>query len=223
VEFVGHPMVGRFTIDDLRLTRREPGLAGNTIRLRQIALLPGSRKSELKRHLPPMLGAFKMVQEKLPGTGAKIVLPNQVLTDLARKLVLSPPANLEMQTGNLPQALAQADIAIAKTGTVTMECAFFGVPTVTLYKGSWLNYQIARHLITVETFTMPNLLANEEVYPEFLQNDLTAENVAGAALDLLQNEARRQKMRAQLAQVIASLGGPGAPARAADALLSLLA
>ena len=68
---------------------------------------------------------------------------------------------------------------------------------------------------------MPNLLANEEVYPEFLQYDLTAENLARAALDLLQNEAHRQRIKAQLAQIIASLGEPGAPQRAATAILSL--
>jgi lipid-A-disaccharide synthase len=129
--------------------------------------------------------------------------------------------NLQIQIGSLPEALLETDLAISKTGTVTMECAFFGVPAVTFYKGSWLNYQIARHLITVKTFTMPNLLANEEVYPEFLQYDLTADNLARAALDLLQDEARRQKIKAQLAKVIASLGPPGAPKRAAEAILSL--
>jgi lipid-A-disaccharide synthase len=221
VEFVGHPMVGRFADDDLRLKRRETGSVAVASHPPQIVLLPGSRKSELKRHLPAMMGALQVVREKLPGARAKMILPNQALTDLAGRLV-TPQPNLELQTGHLPQALAQADIAIAKTGTVTMECAFFGVPAVTLYKGSWLNYQIARHLITVTTFTMPNLLANEEVYPEFLQNELTAENLAGAALDLLQNEARRQKIKSQLAQVIASLGEPGAAKRAAEAVLSLL-
>jgi len=221
VEFVGHPMVGRFADDDLRLKRRETGSVAVASHPPKIVLLPGSRKSELKRHLPAMMGALQVVREKLPGARAKMILPNQALTDLAGRLV-TPQPNLELQTGHLPQALAQADIAIAKTGTVTMECAFFGVPAVTLYKGSWLNYQIARHLITVTTFTMPNLLANEEVYPEFLQNELTAENLAGAALDLLQNEARRQKIKSQLAQVIASLGEPGAAKRAAEAVLSLL-
>jgi lipid-A-disaccharide synthase len=103
-----------------------------------------------------------------------------------------------------------------------MECAFFGVPAVTFYKGSWLNYQIARRLITVKTFTMPNLLANEEVYPEFLQNALTAENLAHAALALLQTPLRRQLVKVQLAQVIASLGPPGAPDRAAETILNLL-
>jgi len=218
VEFVGHPMVGRFANDGLaKFTRQTRDTNGP----KQILLLPGSRRSELKRHLPPMLGALKMIQEKFPSARAKMILPSQALEELAGKLITSA-ANLDIQIGSLPQALAHADIAIAKTGTVTMECAFFGVPTVTLYKGTWLNYQIARHFITVKTFTMPNLLAKEEVYPEFLQNALTAENLAGAALDLLQNDARRQRIKTQLSQVITSLGGPGAPQRAAEAVLSLI-
>ena len=89
---------------------------------------------------------------------AKMVLPNPALKKLADKLSTLPP-NVEIQVGNLPQALAETDIAIASTGTVTMECAFFGVPTVTLYKTSWLTYQIGRRIVTVKSLTMPNLLA----------------------------------------------------------------
>jgi lipid-A-disaccharide synthase len=242
VEFVGHPMVGRFATEELRSLRPQPEIMSSP-NAPQILLLPGSRKSELKRHLPPMLDALKAIQEKLPLAGSTMVLPGDhllpmVVWEISRRLNTMPDGpftlagvrafaqkcfpNLEIQIGGLPQALARSDVAIAKTGTVTMECAFFGVPAVTLYRGSWLNYQIARHLITVKTFTMPNLLANEEVYPEFLQYDLTAENLARAALELLQNEARREKIKTQLARVIASLGPPGAPQRAAEAVLSLL-
>lgn len=249
VEFAGHPMVGRFGAPgttSASLAGQQPGIASSTAGLApRIVLLPGSRKSELKRHLPPILDALKTIQEKIPSVKTTMVLPadhllKMITREFSRRLggelhFAGPPTladvqnlaqknftNLEIQIGNLPEALFQTDIAIAKTGTVTMECAFFGVPTVTLYKGSWLNYQIARHLITVKTFTMPNLLANEEVYPEFLQNNLTAENLARAALDLLQNEDRRQKIKSQLAKVIASLGPPGAPTRAADAVLNLV-
>lgn len=229
VEFVGHPMVGRFAQDkllrnphdDLRFNRPAHGTTPLPNRPPRIVLLPGSRKSELKRHLPPMLGSLALMQAQLSSLRAKMILPNQALAEFVGRLV-TPSANLEIQIGDLPQALAQADLALAKTGTVTMECAFFGLPTVTLYKGSWLNYQIARHLITVKTFTMPNLLADEEVYPEFLQYALTAENLARAALDLLQNETRRQRIHAQLAQVISSLGEPGAPQRAAAEIMRLL-
>ena len=82
--------------------------------------------------------------------------------------------------GNLSEALAQADLAIASTGTVTMECAYFGVPTVTIYKMSFATFKLLKRIITVKWGTMPNLLANEELYPEFIQGAATPENIARA-------------------------------------------
>ena len=248
VEFVGHPMIGRFTNDDLRFTRESAEGASIVNRKSQILLLPGSRESELQRHLPVMLDALKIIHEKLPAAKVKMVLPNDrlleeliwilaartstvvssdrpiassvagmVANDLAKQFL----PNFEIQTGNLPEALAQADVAIASTGTVTMECALFGVPTVTLYKTSWFNYEIARRIVTVKWATMPNILANEEVFPEFIQNTATPESIWQAALELLQNESRRTKIKLQLAKIVSSLGEPGAAGRAVDAILSL--
>ena len=241
VEFVGHPMVGRFTNDDLRFARhaRESSSSrGDEAQINEqkeklepphvgcykstVLLLPGSRKSELQRHVPVMIGALKLIREKLPDLQAKMVLPDEDLKELADKLS-ALPANLEIQTGNLPRALAEAEVAIASTGTVTMECAFFGVPAVTLYKTSWFNYEIARRIATVKWATMPNILANEEVFPEFIQNTATPENISHATLELLQNESRRQIIQSQLANIVSSLGEPGAAGRAAAAILSLLA
>jgi lipid-A-disaccharide synthase len=215
VEFVGHPMVGRFATVDGRW-KMEDGVKNAPM----VLLLPGSRTSELKRHLPVMLDALELIQRKLPTSRVRMVLPNPALKKLADKLS-APPPNVEIQVGNLPQALAQTDVAIASTGTVTMECAFFGVPTVTLYKTSWSTYQIGRVIVNVKWLTMPNILANEEVFPEFVQNDATPENIAGAALELLRNESRRQKIKLQLAKIVSSLGEPGASERAATAILSL--
>jgi lipid-A-disaccharide synthase len=210
VEFVGHPMVERMQKEELRIQKKNS--------VPTILLLPGSRKSELQRHLPVMLGALKLVQEKLPAAKAKMVLPGPSLVQLAKSL----GATMEIQIGELPWALAETDVAIASTGTVTVECAFFGVPTVTLYKTSWLTYQIAKRIVTVKSLTMPNLLAGETVYPEFVQHDATPENLSRAALELLQDQSRRTQIKAQLTKIIASLGEPGAPKRAAAAILSLL-
>jgi lipid-A-disaccharide synthase len=220
VEFVGHPMIGRFTNDDLRFRRREPEIMSITNQQPQILLLPGSRTSELKRHLPAILDVLQLIQAKLPGARAKMVLPNLALKELADKLS-TPPPTVEIQVGSLPQALAQADVAIASTGTVTMECAFFGVPTVTLYKTSWSTYQIGRFIVNVKWLTMPNILADGMIFPEFIQNDATPENLAVAALELLQIESLRQKIKSQLVKIVSSLGEPGAPERAAGAILSL--
>src|SRR5579859_3303572 len=220
VEVVGHPMVGRFTNDDLRFTRCTTETTSFVNRQPQILLLPGSRTSELKRHLPVMLDALEFIQGKLPEASARMVLPNPALQKLAARLS-APPPNIEIRVGNLPEFLAQTDIAIASTGTVTMECAFFGVPAVTLYQTSWVNFEIARRIVTVKWATMPNILANEEVYPEFIQNTATPGNIAGAALELLQNESRRRKIKSQLANIVSSLGSPGATGRAATAILNL--
>jgi lipid-A-disaccharide synthase len=212
VEFVGHPILDR--------GRKPEAGSRKSDLMAMILLLPGSRTGELKRHLPVMFAALKLIREKSPGIRAKMVLPNEDLKALADR-PSAPQANVEIQIGNLSQALAQADAAIASTGTVTVECAFFGVPTVTLYKTSWFTWQIAKRIVTVKSATMPNLLAGGEVYPEFIQNAATPENIARAALELLQDGSRRAKIKSQLAKIVSSLGEPGANQRAAAAILSL--
>ena len=223
VEFVGHPMVGRFNSEG-RVPRApisdNSGSRGARPSENRILLLPGSRADELRRHLPPMQGALKLIREKLPDIRTKMVLPDEALKQLADKLS-TLPSDTEIQIGNLPEALAQADVAIASTGTVTVECAFFGVPTATLYKTSWSTYQIAKRIVKVKWLTMPNILADEEIYPEFVQDAATPDHIAGAALELLQNEPRRIQIKKRLAEVVSSLGGPGANTRAAAAILSL--
>jgi lipid-A-disaccharide synthase len=215
VEFVGHPMVERFAKPEARSQKSEDSAASP-----KILLLPGSRVDELRRHLPVMFGALKLIQEKLPDVRARMVLPNPALKKLADKLSALQP-NVEIQVGNLPQALAETDIAIASTGTITMECAFFGVPTVTLYKTSWLTYQIGKRIVTVKSLTMPNLLAKEEVFPEFVQGAATPEGISHAALELLQNEILRGRIKERLVKIVSQLGDPGANQRAATAILSL--
>jgi lipid-A-disaccharide synthase len=208
VEFVGHPMFDRFAGVDTDGPETS------------LLLLPGSRTGELRRHVPVMVEALKRLRQDAPNVTAKMVLPDNRMIPLAQELGV--PADLPIQVGNLPAALAHADVAIASTGTVTMECAYFGVPAVTLYKTSWFTYQLAKSVVSVKSITMPNLLAGEMVYPEFIQCAATPQNIAAAALDLLRNEARRAEIKAKLAKVVASLGGSGASARAAAAVLELL-
>jgi lipid-A-disaccharide synthase len=149
-----------------------------------------------------------------------MVLPKNSLLDQAKQLGV--PDSLEVRIGGLAEALGQADLAIASTGTVTLECAYFGIPAVALYKTSWLTWQIAKRIITVKYGAMPNLLANEEIFPEFIQDAATPERIADAALKLMQDESRRKKIRRALGAVVASLGPPGAARRGATAILAQL-
>jgi lipid-A-disaccharide synthase len=209
VEFVGHRLAER---------RQAPG-AGREGSAAGLLLLPGSRADELRRHLPVLLEALKLIRKDAPHLAAKMVLPNDTMAVQAKAMGL--PDGLQIQVGDLAGALAQADVAITKSGTVTLECAAAGVPAVVFYKTSWPTYFIGKQIITVKYLAMPNLLADEELYPEFIQSQATPENIAAAALDLIRNEPRRQEIKAKLAKVIASLGAAGASERAAAAVLSL--
>lgn len=211
VQFVGHPIIDRYLH-----FKHPPKPASSEPPL--VALLPGSRTSELKHHLPPILEAVETMRAK---TNARfeMVLPDETLVELARSFNPSPAVALRV--GGLPELLSTATLAIASTGTVTMECAYFGVPTVALYKTSGATYQVGKRIITVKYMAMPNLLADEPLFPEFIQHDATGENLARAALDLLNNPERRAVMQKRLSEIIRSLGGPGAPQRAAAAVLDL--
>jgi lipid-A-disaccharide synthase len=211
VEFVGHP------IFDRHRTSETAHITSNV----SILLLPGSRAGELKRHLPVMIEAAKQIGAQYKNVRFEMVLPNETLAKQARVLGADDIPNLTTRIGDLSESLARSTVAIASTGTVTLECAYFGVPTIAMYKTSWSTYQIGRRIIQVKFLAMPNLLANESIFPEFIQNEATGDNLAREALDLLKNQSRREMIQSKLSRVVASLGGPGASERAAKAVLAL--
>ncbi len=183
VEFVGHPILDRHhgwreRIDARSVAPKEPA---------RVLFLPGSRVGEIKRHLPVVLGAARRIAASHPSQ-FQMVLPHEDLLNYATSFL---PADLpvECRSQGLAEALLDADVALASTGTVTMECAYFRVPTVAFYKTSWSTYQVGRRLIRVKYLAMPNILANEPVFPELIQQDATVENIAREALSLLGDSA----------------------------------
>ena len=212
VEYVGNPVVEKYLT--VQSADRQPD------GLPLIALLPGSRRAELARHLGPMLGALQIMSSSVPGLRARMVLPSDTLVQQARAFGL--PSSLEIQCGGLPETLAQTTVAISKTGTVATECACAGVPTIAIYKTSWFTFEVGKRIVKVGHLAMPNLLAGEEVFPEFIQGAATAENIANAALALLRDEARRARTKARLREVMGTLGGSGASRRAARAIARLV-
>ncbi len=209
VQFVGHPMFDRY-----------PAPVHKPSEVQTVLLLPGSRRAELKRHLPVILGAARMIAAK-QAARFKLVAPNENMAALVRTFPAGAGPEIEIQVGHLEEALSEATVAIASTGTVTLECAYFGVPTVALYKTSLQTYWIARQVVTVKYLSMPNILADEPIFPEFIQHQATAKNIADAALELLADPARRAEIQSKLTRVISTLGGPGAARRAASAILKL--
>ena len=215
VEFVGHPMVDRY--GEGRGPRSERRGQGSPP---MVLLLPGSRPGELRRHLPVLAEAAKRIAARRDVV-FQMVLPRESLLEVAKPFEKVIP-RLELQVGRLDDALRVADLALTKSGTITLECAFFGVPAVVFYKTSQVTYLAGKQLVQVKHLAMPNLLAGETVYPEFIQGAATAESLASATLALLEDKARYAEVKAKLANIVAALGQPGASRRAAKAIVRLL-
>jgi lipid-A-disaccharide synthase len=211
VEFVGHPIFDRYP---------QPPDTRPSDNLPVILLLPGSRTDEVRRHLPVMLEAAGKIAAKSPAR-FKLVAPNEKLAAAMRPYIDGQSVKVDLQVGQVADALAGATLALSKTGTITVECAYFGVPTITMYKVNGLFYAVARRLVTVKYASMPNLLADEPLFPEFIQTEATPENLAKTALELLSDEPRRERIRGRLKEIISSLGRPGSLNRAADSVLRL--
>ncbi len=214
VEFVGHPIVDRHPA---ARTAEPPQVDGAP----RVVLLPGSRPSEVFRHWPLMVEAARRVHRET--RAAWVAVFND---DVIRRLALDADdaggLDLRTRVGGLSEELSRAVLAVASTGTVTLECALWRVPTLAIYKASWSTYQIARRIIRVRHLALPNLLARQPVMPEFLQDNATADVIAAEIGRLLRDSDLRRSIREDLSEVAAQLGPSGAAGRAAHAILSLL-
>lgn len=200
-----------------------------------VLLLPGSRAQEVRRHLPILAEAVRQLSRGMR-VRVWMVLPSEELLELAKGLAPvrrawdlateragSPDTGMiECQIGGAFDLMRCADLALAKSGSVTLECAFHRLPTVVLYRVTWPTWWIARCIVRVPFAAMPNLLAGKAVYPELLQGRATPDRIAREAETLLRDGARRAAMLADLREVTALLGVPGAADRAATAIANLL-
>ena len=218
VEYVGHPLLDRYPRASLSAGR--PGAdAESSDGPPLVLLLPGSRARELNQHLPAIAEAIPLIERASP-VRWRAVLPSERLAETARALLAHLP-RVEVRVGGLAESLGEASVAIASSGTVTMECAFFAVPTVVVYRVAWSTYQLGKRLVQVKHIAMPNLLAGRALFPELIQHEASPAAVAREVLALLRDPARRAEVKSELRQTIASLGAPGASARAACHIESL--
>jgi lipid-A-disaccharide synthase len=242
VEFVGHPLAELIPAGQ----PRGPFLRGLGLNpeLPTIALLPGSRRNEVERTAPILAKAMPLIRARVPDVqfvvaAAPTVRPEAftALTD-ERGDRLPPSLKLwrtrrSLGEGGQPahpvtvvrdrtdDVLTACDVAITASGTATVQCALHERPMVVVYRLSWIDAQVARRFLTLDTFAMPNLLAGRRIVPELIQDDFTAARVAEEAVSLLTDGQRRARMREALREVRDQIGAAGASARAAAAVLEV--
>jgi lipid-A-disaccharide synthase len=218
VEFVGHPLAGEVRA---RIGRSEFCEQHKLDPNRPIvSFLPGSRRKELQRILPPMAEAIHMLRsERSEIQPVIVVAPSRTIEET--RDILSSLNSISLVQGQTREALAASDAAAIASGTATLEGALLETPMVVVYKESAMNWHTLGRLITVPHYGLVNLVAGTEIAKELMQNDLTGEKLAHELVQLLDPE-RNKSAREELRRVGSRLGEAGASERAAELILNLL-
>jgi lipid-A-disaccharide synthase len=210
--FVGHPLMEA----PFPARTHARGTLGIDPRARVLALLPGSRASEVRRLWPALRDAARRLRAREPDL--------EVLVAAVRGAEYPESDDVRLSSGGAAMALAAADCVLCKAGTGTLEAAVADVPSVVVYRTDPWSYAVARRVARVPFVGLVNLLAGRSVVPELIQRDARAEAIAAAALPLLDPEgAAAREQRAAYARVRSLLGGPGAAQRTAGWALELVA
>jgi lipid-A-disaccharide synthase len=218
--FVGHPLADHIPLGVPREAARAAlGLAADD---RVAALLPGSRRSEIKYIAPPMLAAAALMHRQRPAL--RLVMPVAPgLRGLVEPLVAAhaPGVPIELLDGRSHEALAACDVTMVASGTATLEAALFKRPMVITYRMAWLNWQRMRRMSYQPWFGLPNILSREFVVPELIQDQATPQELARETLSWLDNAARAEALTRRFADLHLALRQDTAR-KAADAIAQVI-
>lgn len=198
-EYVGHPLF------DVTRPDPDPDLAGSRV----VALLPGSRRKEIAKHIGLMADCARILKAK--GFRPIISMSQPAHLDLFAGL------DCELYSGDARRLLASAERAVVKLGTSTLQAALLGVPFVGIYRVSWLSFALGKFLVKIKHAAMPNILLDDRVVPEFIQADAKPERVVES---LLAMDADRTRVEFRRLQDI--LGRRGSSQRVAEMCVELL-
>ena len=215
VHYVGHPLLDAIQDFQDEARSREEFLSDHQLDDRPIlALLPGSRRQEIKVKLPIMLEAAKKYDSH------QIVVAGAPNLDAQFYLDIAGDMEMHWISNETYALLNNSHIALVTSGTATLETALFNVPQVVCYKGGAISYQIAKRLVKVDYISLVNLIMQQEVVKELIQHELTVKNIQ-AELDLIIEDKsdKRQKMLQDYTQMQELLGGGGASEKVAQLLL----
>jgi lipid-A-disaccharide synthase len=208
VTYVGHPLVEQLA--DVRKPARRPDLL-------RLALLPGSRRMEVRSLLPPMLDAVRILRAERDVEAYIIQAPTIAREALAQIVERSglPVPILPHDENQRGEGLAAADVSLSSSGTATLESAVLGTPVVVMYRLSRATYLLGKRLVNLPHFSLVNIIAGHEVVPELIQEEVNGPRIAEEVRRLVAPE-RYARVCNELEIVRGKLGGPGASRRAAE-------
>ncbi|HEY1769412.1 MAG TPA: lipid-A-disaccharide synthase [Chthoniobacterales bacterium] len=214
--FVGHPMLRDLAAQRID-TPREPELVG---------LFPGSRAREVRKLLPIVLAVVRQLCAQRPHLRFEVAAASDVLAGYIRSEIARAGDSLgeiEVVVRQTARTMQKSAVGIVASGTATLEAAFFRLPFVLVYKVAPLTYLAGKAVIKVKHLGMPNVIAQREIVPEFVQSAADPVAIAREVLRLLDEPERREKMVAEFGAVIRQLGENDASEAAASAIVEIVA
>ena len=218
IEFVGHPLVD--TVKPSLPRKEAEELAGKRSGHPLILLMPGSRMMEIQRLLPVMLDAAKILKQKRPELEFAMPRAATIPKEKLAAPVKAAGLDVTLTEGHTYDIMSVADLAIATSGTVTLEAALCGLGCPILYKSSPVSFWIAKRVVEIPHIGLPNIVAGRLIEPELLQDECKPEKIAAMVLELLETERYRQ-LQQDLHEVREKLGKPGAVKRVAELVLRM--
>ncbi|MCP2604563.1 lipid-A-disaccharide synthase [Candidatus Aminicenantes bacterium AH-873-B07] len=216
--FIGHPLIERIKIN---LTKEEFFKKYNlNYEQRIISLLPGSRESEVKYHLPILKSAVEKLKNKINGQFLLIKAEN-IKMELIKKYVNSN-SEIKILIEDNYDAMYFSDLIISSCGTANLEALLLEKPLITFYKLSPLTYNLGIHFVKIRNYSIVNILAGKKIIPELIQKDFTPENIYTEALKVLNSPQIVSKMKEEFKRIKEKLGKEGASKKAAQELNNLL-
>jgi lipid-A-disaccharide synthase len=188
-----------------------------------IGVLPGSRNQEVTRNIPEMLRAARRVHAARPDTRFLVAAFNEHQAEMARTEVARWRMPVDVHVGRTPEIIELAECCIAVSGSVSLEMMYRRTPAVIVYRMRRLDLKVAKMLVKVPYITLVNLLAGEEVFPEFPTDRDPSDAVAARVLEFLNDPVRRQMVRKKLDVLCDRVAKPGACAAAARFIVSIAA
>ncbi|MDP2921483.1 MAG: lipid-A-disaccharide synthase [Candidatus Omnitrophota bacterium] len=220
VSFVGHPFLDIVKpVWKKEETIKTCHMKHDSIK---IALMPGSRKKEIEKHLPAMLKACEIIKNKIPNAEFIISKIKELDQELYHKIINRSKIKPHSLDNKPYEVMDIADMVIVSSGSATLEVAIMEKPMVIIYKTSFLTWLLARNLVKIPDIGLVNIVAGERIVPELVQFDVTAKNIAKAALDILTDHKKIHGIKENLRKVKSKLGETGASSRAAHAIHKFL-
>jgi lipid-A-disaccharide synthase len=220
VTFVGHPLLDEVKTKYPRTEAlKRFGLKDEAI---TVGILPGSRQSEVARLLPEMLGACRILTEKLSPLQFVLPLAGTLDPDFVRDILRQFPVKVNVIRDEIYDVIAVSDAAIVASGTATLETALLETPMVVVYKVSAFSYAVGRRFIRVDHISLVNIIAGRTVVPELIQDNANPERIAVEVRELIVQRGKAREMKAALAEIRGKLGTPGASQRTARIACDML-